>query len=305
MDLIEKSLLEAEQMKTSAIEQAKAALIEKFLPNIENFIEEELFSDEEILQETKQPTSDGQKEDDYTDDGDDGTPSEGKKNEMEDEDEDAIEEEIDAILAELDSEEGDEEISESELNAFLSTLKEEKEDMEEQDDEEISESELASALKSILEQDDEDYDDDEDYEESKKVKKENANLKSKLKEAYTAIGVLREKINEVSLLNSKLLYVSKLFKTPSLSEAYKTKILDLFDKAQNLREVKLVYTSIASDIQGKNLPIKESAKSYTKFGSDVIAGVGKNTINESTNTNSATNRFRELAGLSDPYRFDK
>ena len=56
------------------------------------------------------------------------------------------------------------------------------------------------------------------------------------------------KINEVNLLNGKLLFTNKLFKAYSLSEGQKLKVIETFDRAKNIREVKLVYSTLAESI---------------------------------------------------------
>ena len=89
-------------------------------------------------------------------------------------------------------------------------------------------------------------------EEKKKVEKE-------LEDAKKAIEEMRAELNEVNLLNAKLLYVNKIFKAKSLTESQKVKVLNAFDRATTVKEVKNVYATInESVIATPKTQLKES-----------------------------------------------
>ena len=62
------------------------------------------------------------------------------------------------------------------------------------------------------------------------------------------IEALKEELKEVNLLNSKLLYTNKIFKAKNLSEAKKVKVLEAFDKAQTVKEAKLIFETLNEGI---------------------------------------------------------
>jgi len=66
-------------------------------------------------------------------------------------------------------------------------------------------------------------------------------LKEELEEAYSVIKSLKSELNEINLLNAKLLYTNKIFKAKNLNESQKVKVLSSFDKATTVGEVKLVF----------------------------------------------------------------
>jgi len=82
---------------------------------------------------------------------------------------------------------------------------------------------------------------EEEEEEAKKMKKE-------LDEAYAAIETLRSELQEINLLNAKLLYTNKLFRNKSLSESQKVKVLAAFDKAKNKQEAQLIYETLLGSV---------------------------------------------------------
>lgn len=117
-----------------------------------------------------------------------------------------------------------------------------------------------------------------------------------LAEALKTIIKLKDELNEVNLLNSKLLYTNKIFRNKNLTEGQKVKVLSAFDKATNVKEVKLVYNTLSEGLVAKSgkSQIKESLGMASK-----PAGVApKRVINESVVQEDAmVSRFKKLAGI--------
>ena len=119
------------------------------------------------------------------------------------------------------------------------------------------------------------------------------NLTEKLKESYSVVKFLRSKINEVNLLNAKLLFTNKLFRNGNLNESQKIKVIETFDRAKSTREVKLVYTTLA---ESTIAPRKSKRTVREGFASKRVASTrpSKAVINEGADL---ANRFKKLAGL--------
>jgi len=115
--------------------------------------------------------------------------------------------------------------------------------------------------------------------------------KEELKEAYATVKTLRSELNEINLLNSKLLYTNKIFRSKNLTESQKTKVLSAFDKAQTVKEVKLVFETISDNLATtKKSVVKENLGRASKS-----AGVAqKKPIME---VNSQVSRWQKLAGI--------
>ena len=103
------------------------------------------------------------------------------------------------------------------------------------------------------------------------------------------LAELRSELNEVNLLNAKLLYTNKIFRNKSLNETQKVKVLTAFDKATSKKEVELVYETLLESLKVSTTkaPIKESMGSASK----VLGGTTSKPIIE----NDAFARMRELA----------
>ena len=113
-------------------------------------------------------------------------------------------------------------------------------------------------------------------------------------EMEETIAELRNELNEVNLLNAKLLYTNKIFKAKNLTESEKIKVLNTFDKAETVKEVKLVFETLTESFKAttaKKNPIKESLGSASKT---ISTATPKQPIIE---VNEAFARMQRLAGL--------
>jgi spore coat protein CotF len=116
-------------------------------------------------------------------------------------------------------------------------------------------------------------------------------MKDDLEEAMKTIKTLRSELNEINLLNAKLLYTNKIFKAKNLNENQKVKVLSSFDKANNVGEVKMVYETLNEGIKVAKTTIKENLGRASKSTVPVIA---KQPIVES---NDVFKRMQKLAGI--------
>jgi hypothetical protein len=114
-----------------------------------------------------------------------------------------------------------------------------------------------------------------------------------LKEAMSTISKLRSELNEVNLLNAKLLYVNKLFKSKNLTEAQKVKVINAFDRAESVKETKNIFETLQESLtvtQAKKNPIKESLS----FASKPAGVADRKPIVEN---NEFIARMQKLAGI--------
>ena len=122
-----------------------------------------------------------------------------------------------------------------------------------------------------------------------KGKKADMGEAKKMDQMEEELNELRSELHEVNLLNAKLLYTNKIFRAKNLVESQKVKVLEAFDKATTVKEVKLVYETISEGIKEK-APIKENLSRASK-----PAGVApKQQIVE---VDSQVARWQKLAGI--------
>ena len=146
------------------------------------------------------------------------------------------------------------------------------------------------------------YGDDEEVSEEEEAgnEEEVAAMQSELKEAYSTIQSLRKTINEVNLLNAKLLYTNKLFRNYNLTNEQKVKVVENLDRTSNVREVKLVYATLSESMKftGTERKVAQAKKSITEgLASKPTASTAPAKQIISENTNELANRFKQLAGI--------
>ena len=118
-------------------------------------------------------------------------------------------------------------------------------------------------------------------------------MQTQLKEYKDTIGYLREKLNEVNLLNAKLLFTNKLFRSFGLNNNQKLSVVEQFDRTQNLREIKLVYATLAESFKGNgNKKVNESKGQASKAVASTEPK--KEVLSEGA---EMKNRFKKLANL--------
>ena len=105
---------------------------------------------------------------------------------------------------------------------------------------------------------------------------------------------MKDKINEVNLLNAKLLFSNKLFRANNLNEGQKMKVIETFDRANSVREVKLVYSTLAESLSAYSPKRKRTVAEGFASKSTNSTKPNKSVIVES---NQFANRMKKLAGL--------
>ena len=132
---------------------------------------------------------------------------------------------------------------------------------------------------------------------------ENQNLKEELSEYRAAVVLLRDKLNEVNILNAKLLYTNKLFRVQNLSEDQKLHVIGQFDRATTLREAKLIYATLA-----ENLVLATTKRVATKNTTTITEGVASSIVGSTRpsksqqvlneNDNAFKARMQHIAGIT-------
>ncbi len=131
---------------------------------------------------------------------------------------------------------------------------------------------------------------------------------TELEEMKSAFNTVKSELNEVNLLNSKLLYVNRIFKANNLDDAQKLRVVETLDKADSTKEAKLIYETIKDSFsiaktkkvakRTARKPIKEGFKGIASKASGVSrakkTAPKRAIISESDNM---VNRFQKLANI--------
>ena len=153
----------------------------------------------------------------------------------------------------------------------------------------------------ITEGEEEDEDEEKEVDEKIEDEKVSESLQAELNEAMSTVQYLRDQLNEVNLLNAKLLYTNKLFNRFNLDQKQKLKVVETFDLSKSIREVKLSYTILSESYSLGGSVVKKTnttAKTITEgLASKPVASTApkKDLIVE--NSNVMASRFQKLAGI--------
>jgi hypothetical protein len=285
-NLLKEAIADAKAVRETALANAKIALEEAFTPRLQSMLSARLAeeADEEMTEEDEmemEPTN----EEEYMQDGQDGTPASGLDEEEEMEEEGL---DLESIIRELEGEMGEEETVEEaeEGEADMEMEVEPAEDeMTEEEDIDINE-----IIRSLTEEDGEEAVEEAEEEEMN----EEEEPTKELEEAYRVIKFMRSKLNEVNLLNAKLLFSNKLFRNYSLNEGQKMKVIENFDRANSIREVKLVYSTICESLNTVNRKKQNIKESYASKPAGKSTAPKKEILSEGTELAA---RWKKLANL--------
>ena len=319
-DILKEAIADAKAVREVALSNAKAALEEAFTPRLQSMLsaklseelEEDLNEEEETNESVEETTIEEASFDEMMNYGEDKDPDdEGYKMESMDE-----EINLEEILAELELDEGgateptfmegEEEIAEGEKEEELEEAKDE--DLDEGFDLDALLEELDGLDHGLDEAKEEDLDEakDKDLDEAKDKEldeakdKELEETKKELEETNNALTTVRAELNEVNLLNSKLLYVNRIFKANTLNESQKLRVVESLDKAGTAKEAKLIYETIKDTFnisKSEGRKVKSSIKEGLGMASKAA---GKSTAPKKaviSESNDMMKRFQKLANI--------
>ena len=319
-DILKEAIADAKAVREVALSNAKAALEEAFTPRLQSMLsaklseelEEDLNEEEETNESVEETTIEEASFDEMMNYGEDKDPDdEGYKMESMDE-----EINLEEILAELELDEGgateptfmegEEEIAEGEKEEELEEAKDE--DLDEGFDLDALLEELDGLDHGLDEAKEEDLDEakDKDLDEAKDKEldeakdKELEETKKELEETNNALTTVRAELNEVNLLNSKLLYVNRIFKANTLNESQKLRVVESLDKAGTAKEAKLIYETIKDTFnisKGEKRKVKSSIKEGLGMASKAA---GKSTASKKaviSESDDMMKRFQKLANI--------
>jgi hypothetical protein len=323
-DLLKEAIADARAVKETALANAKIALQEAFAPRLERMLATKLTNEIEGEEELQEPNLDDMGDDvpveDETTDGavdwvdNDISFSVGGNtydaeidNSMEDEPvaepEMGGEEEAPMSNDEMSDEYNENYEMDEDLN-LEANIRELEGDLDEPEMEEPEMEEPMMEGEEYAEEDDSDMNIDEIIESILREEEEDVPaakaddeveaVKEELEEAYNTVRQLKSIINEVNLLNAKLLYTNKLFRNFELSENQKMKVIENFDRAGNTREVKLVFSTLAESFKRPTTKKRVVKESYASKPVATTAPKSTNIINEGFDQ---AERWKKLAGL--------
>ena len=108
---------------------------------------------------------------------------------------------------------------------------------------------------------------------------------------------LKDKLDEVSVSNARLLYTNRVLENPSLNERQKSKIVETISKAQTIEKAKMIYEALQSAVDGTTSKREkpESLNEVVSRPSTMLFSRGRE---EKSQSDHALTRMQRLAGIN-------
>jgi len=330
--LLKEAIADAKAVRETALANAKLALEEAFTPRLQSMLSaklseeegEEYVEEDEMEAPVEEPVAESEDGMDGESETLDTLKEEGEEDYIEEDEEEMMDEpapEPEPEEVPVEEEEGEDDL---ELEAIIRELEDELEEQsdstdigtgdnkmdaadasdeedpgqgtlvvsENEGEEEVTEDEEEVSIEEIIKALREDEGEEEEVTESEDGTEGESTVAADLDEAYNVIKFLKGKINEVNLLNAKLLFSNKLFRNFAMNESQKMKVIENFDRASTIREVKLVYSTLAESLKVNKTKriVKESSASRPTRST-----APKRILSEG---NQLATRWQKLAGLN-------
>lgn len=287
-NILAEAIADAKDLRETAVANAKIALEETFTPTLQRLVSTRIQEEDEDGEVDIDLNFSGGEDtamgfDTFDDGGDEESEPVADEDEME----------MESLMRELDGMDDDEPVME------------------------YDEEELEEALSRVFEMDGlgDDLDMGENHEdgsaftenppsgpqflERRRLRNENAKLRSQLKklqkqlnESLRANVTYKKVLNEVNLLNSKLMYNTKVLRKFDLTEGQRERILNSFDRAGSVREVELVYTTVCEAFNKKSTKTRMTEGFASKNVRQINPSRQGNIVNE-----GLVDRMQRLANI--------
>jgi hypothetical protein len=122
-----------------------------------------------------------------------------------------------------------------------------------------------------------------------------AGMREGEKEEMDEIEELKKELQEVNLLNAKLLYTNKIFNSKTLNESQKLRVLKAFDKAGSVKEAKLIFETLNEGMTSKN--VKTSMANEIKGSASKATGFISESKQPIVEVDPMVTRWQKLAGI--------
>ena len=123
---------------------------------------------------------------------------------------------------------------------------------------------------------------------------ENKKLTSELSKYRTAIGELKESVEDINLSNARLLYTNRVLRNTSLNERQKDKIVEAISKSDSVAEARTIYNTLQSTVQSTPQRGPKSLSEAINRPSSLIRATRKESAQP---TDVFSDRMKRLAGI--------
>jgi len=296
--LLNEAVADAKAIRETAVQTAIARLTETFEPTVRELITTKLSEEEDEMEDEMEMEPEAPDTDVMDMEPEAPAPEAPEAPAPEaPAAEDREIEELEELLRELEAEEDD-----AVMDGYGVDLETENVDLETEKDDFVTEADLDEIIAELEGSDMGEKEVDEKVEltaSGEEWKNENAKLKADLADAMSVIKQQKEAISEVNLLNSKLLFLTKVTNKHKMTPNQQYKILEAFDRAQSVREVKLIYATIVENLTApaeKSPKVRNSRNKLSEAASTPVRAIKR--ASKSNDSYDFAPRWKELANIT-------
>lgn len=136
----------------------------------------------------------------------------------------------------------------------------------------------------------------ENNEEVEELKENLNNLTEENQKFRRIILQLKDKLDEVSVSNARLLYTNRVLENPSLNERQKAKLVETISKAQTIEKAKMIYEALQSAVDGTSTKV-EKPESLNEVVSKQSTMLFSSRRDEKKQSDHVLDRMQRLAGI--------
>ena len=136
----------------------------------------------------------------------------------------------------------------------------------------------------------------ENNEEVEELKESLNNLTEQNQKFRRIILQLKDRLDEVSVSNARLLYTNRVLENPSLNERQKAKLVETISKAQTIEKAKMIYEALQSAVDGTSTKV-EKPESLNEVVSKQSTMLFSSRREEKKQLDHVMDRMQRLAGI--------
>jgi hypothetical protein len=318
--MLEQAIIDATELREAALRNAEAAVVEKYSTEVKKTVMKLLEQDEEAdLSATE-------------DEPVDITPMEQVPLAHLEEEEEMVVVDLDDIIAaaDADSEEDEEEfkLDRSEIadEVGIDLDSEDTAPANRTDELEINEDDLLNMFKEMLvvdlpeveveraeeqisqdeKEEDEKIEDvridgmnEDDIEEYDRTMAKNESLNKENFRLKKLLTTVKNKLQEISLQNGRLLYVNRVLQNPSLNEQQKNKIVEMISQSRSVDEARMMFETLQKTMADAAPAAPKSLSEVVTRRSSVVLGNRRSEDSATEKSDPTYTRWTTLAGMSD------
>ena len=141
--------------------------------------------------------------------------------------------------------------------------------------------------------------DEDDIEEYVTTMAKNESLNKENNQLKKLLTRVKNKLQEISLQNGRLLYANRVLQNPSLNEQQKNKIVEMISQSRSVDEARMMFETLQKTMADAAPAVPKSLSEAVTRRSSVVLGNRRSEDSATEKKDPTYNRWATLAGMGD------